>query len=300
MGHEHNHTTESHHGSSAGKLRTVSIVNLFGFVLELIGGLLFGSITLLSDAFHMFFDATAYILAYSSAHFAENFEADRTWNFGLHRLETFSAFLNGTLLIPMAGYILWESYHRFLNPSSIGIIPTLAIGGAGLLINVVSALFLHGEGMSLNEKGAFYHLMGDAAGSIAVIISVATIHFTGAQIVDPIAAIAIALLIIWSAVRVIRGSTSILLQKSPIDSDALKEDIESLPNVNEVRDLRVWRLCSEITIGSAHVCDDSTTLEESTRTRRAIRELMRTRGVDHATIEMEGRTESSCHHEVAH
>lgn len=297
--------TNEHHShenfrKSTGKLGAVSVINLVGFVIELAGGLLFGSISLLSDAFHMLFDATAYSMAFTSAYMSERMEGNSSWSYGFHRLETLSAFFNGALLIPMAAYIVWESYRRFLAPVEIGIIPTIAIGGGGLAVNMLSIYFLRGGKMSLNEKGAFYHLLGDTGGSMAVIISAGIIHFTGFKAVDPIAAVLIAGTIAWSSIKVLGGSTSILLHRSPVDSDRLRSEIEELPNVGEVRDLRVWNICSQITVATLHVCDNSSSLEKSATTRGKIRELLRARGVDHVTIEMEGSEENACQHSIEH
>lgn len=293
--HDHEHSV-----TSTRKLGTVSAINLLGFAVELVGGLLFGSISLLSDAFHMLFDATAYLMAFASAFMSENVDADGTWSYGLHRLETLSAFFNGALLIPLAGYIVWESYNRFLDPVEIGVIPTIAIGAGGLVVNLASILYLQGGEMSLNERGAFFHLLGDTGGSVAVIVSAVLVRVTGLKVFDPLVALLIAGAIVWSAVKVLRGSTSILLHRSPVKTDKLKAEIEAIKNVGTVRDIRVWNLCSRIAVATLHVCDTSQDLEGSTKTRRKIRELLHEQGVDHATIEMEGAEERACRHEIEH
>src|SRR6056297_402583 len=224
---EDNHDHENS-VTSTRKLGTVSAINLIGFSIELVGGLLFGSISLLSDAFHMLFDASAYLMAFASAFMSEHVDPDNSWSYGLHRLETLSAFFNGALLIPLAGYIVWESYNRFLNPVEIGVIPTVVIGTGGLLVNFISILYLQGGKMSLNERGAFYHLLGDTGGSVAVIVSAVVIQITGFKPVDPLVALLIAGAIVWSAAKVLRGSTSILLQKSPVETDKLKGEIQEM------------------------------------------------------------------------
>lgn len=106
--HDHTH---GHGGSetSTRKLALVAILNLVGFVAELAGGLLFGSVALVSDAVHMLFDALAYVMAFSAAYVATNYDVSNRWSYGLHRLEPLAAFLNGALLIPMVGYILYEA-----------------------------------------------------------------------------------------------------------------------------------------------------------------------------------------------
>ncbi|WP_347721592.1 cation diffusion facilitator family transporter [Candidatus Nanohalococcus occultus] len=292
--HSHNEKT------STKKLGVVSAINLIGFIVELIGGVVFGSIALISDAFHMLFDSLAYITAFGSAYLAENRDGGKEWSFGLHRLETLTAFFNGALLIPMAGYIIWESYQRFLQPIQIDPVPTFAIGFGGLLVNIGSVYYLQGGEMSLNEKGAFYHLLGDAGGSIAVIISTLIIYFTGFQAADPITAVLISGVIVWSAGKVLKGSTGILLQKNPLNSSKIKEEILELDEVEGVRELRIWNLCSQITVASLHVCHNLTELEEVNQTRAEIRKILSENGADHITIEMEDTGEEICKHRIEH
>lgn len=289
-----------HEKSSTRKLGVVSAVNLAGFALELAGGLMFGSVALLSDAFHMLFDALAYLIAFGSAYLAEKNEGSSYWSFGLHRLETLSAFTNGALLIPMAFYILWESYQRFLNPVEIGVLPTLAIGAGGLAVNLVSVYYLRGGEMSLNEKGAFYHLLGDAGGSLLVILSTAVIYFTGFRFFDPLAAVLIAGIIVWSAGKVLVGSTNILLHKSPVKPAEIRDALYEIDNVHGVRELRIWNLCSQITIASVHICDSSSSLEESRAAKNKVRKVLSENGVDHSTIEMESHENNACKHELDH
>lgn len=265
----------SSHTSSTRKLGMVSGINLVGFVIELVGGVMFGSVALISDAFHMLFDALAYVMAFFSAYAAENWDGNENYNFGFHRIETLSAFFNGALLIPMAGYILWESYKRFLNPVEIGIIPTIAIGFGGLLVNLFSVYYLQGGEKSLNERGAFYHLLGDAGGSIAVIISTTVIYFTGFNAVDPAVAVLIAGLIIWSAAKVLRESFGILMQKSPVPSTEIEEVIESVEGVSESHHTRVYEICSKVCIASAHAQIEVETWEQADKIRKEITEKLK-------------------------
>lgn len=218
-GHSHGHGSSS---PSSRKLAAVSVINLVGFLAELAGGLLFGSVALLSDAFHMLFDALAYVMAFAAARVADRYDEGGRWSYGLHRLEPLAAFLNGLLLLPMVGFIFWESYQRFLDPVTIGTGPTLVIATGGLLVNVGSVYVLQGGEMSLNERGAFYHLLGDAAGSIAVIASTLIIEVTGLRIVDPVVAGLIALLITWTAGKVLYGSGAIFLQRTPFDQSEVQ------------------------------------------------------------------------------
>lgn len=276
------------HGTTASsrKLALVSVINLLGFVAELSGGLLFGSVALLSDAVHMLFDALAYVMAFTASYVADRYDRSDHWSYGLHRLEPLAAFLNGILLIPMVGYILWESYQRFLSPIEIGTLPTLVIAFVGLLINVGSIYILQGGEMSLNEKGAFYHLLGDAGGSIAVIVAVVTVEVSGLTIIDPIAAALIAGIILWSAGKVLRGSGAIFFLKTPIEPSEVRDEIESVAGVERVEDWHAWQICSQITVATVHVETPVETMNEAERLNRQIHEVLAGHGVDHATVEL--------------
>jgi cobalt-zinc-cadmium efflux system protein len=286
--HGGNGSPDHDHGSEASnrKLALVAAINLGGFVVEFAGGLLFGSVALLSDAVHMLFDALAYVMAFLAAWVASRYGHSDRFSYGLHRLEPLSAFLNGVLLVPMVGFILWESLQRFSAPVAIGTGPTLAIAAGGLAVNVLSVGILHGDEMSLNEKGAFYHLLGDAGGSVAVIVSVLAVEFTGLTIVDPLAAMLIAGLVLWSALKVLRGSGAIFFLEAPFDARQAASEIESLDGVEWVLDWHAWQICSRITVATVHVESSAETLADAEALTHEIHHRLAAYGVDHATVEL--------------
>jgi cobalt-zinc-cadmium efflux system protein len=285
---DHDHGRGHAHGasSSSRKLALVAGINLVGFVAELVGGLLFGSVALLSDAVHMLFDALAYVMAFVASYVADRYEGSERWSYGLHRLEPLAAFLNGVLLIPMVGLILWESYRRFLVPVEIGVVPTLAIALGGLAINVGSVLVLQGGEMSLNERGAFYHLLGDAGGSVAVVVSVVAVEVTGVTLVDPVTAALIAGVVLWSAGKVLRGSGAIFFLETPLDPEAVRLDLEAIDGVDRVDDLHSWQICSQITVATAHVETSVETMREAETVTQGVHHVLADYGVDHATVEL--------------
>ena len=137
------------------------------------------------------------------------------WSYGLHHIEPFAAFLNGVLLVPMVGYLVYESYQRYLSPVEIDTGMTIILATGGLLINLASVHILRGGEIGLNERGAFFHLLGDAGASVAVIVSMLVVMFTDFLIIDPLTAVLIAALIVWSAVVLLRESGAIFFQQSP-------------------------------------------------------------------------------------
>ena len=272
------------------KLALVAVINLVGFVVELAGGLLFGSVALLSDAFHMLFDMLAYAMAFGASYTAERFESGDEWSYGLHRLEPAAAFLNGVLLLPMVGYIVYESYQRFIDPVQIDTGLTLVIALGGLLVNLGSVYVLQGGEMSLNERGAFYHLLGDAGGSVAVIVSTVAIAVFDVPVADPMAAIFIGGLVLWSAGKVLRESTAILLERSPLSVGDLRRDLLNLDGIVGVSDLHVWQVCSQLTVASVRLTHSATSLDEQGLIRSEVHGLLTDSGIDHATVELVDHT----------
>ena len=272
---------------STRKLGLVAGINLVGFIIELVGGLAFGSVALLGDAFHMLFDALAYVVALGATLIARRSDPSGRWSYGLHRVEPFAAFLNGVLLVPMVLYLVYESYQRYLSPVDINATMTMLLATGGLLINLASVYVLHGDEMSLNERGAFYHLLGDAGASVAVIVSMLVIKFTGFTIVDPLTAVLIAGLIVWSAVKLLRESGAIFFQQSPVDPDEVREVLATLDGVAEVEDLHVWSLSSQIFVAEVYVTDTTTTIEERDDLVDRIHATLEAEfDVNHATVEV--------------
>ena len=283
-GHDHSHGHGHGDDASTRTLALVAGINVVGFVAELAGGLLFGSVALLSDAVHMLFDALAYVMAFAASHVATNAETSDRWSFGLHRLEPLSAFVNGALLVPMVVFIVYEAVQRFIDPVGIATGPTLLIAGFGLAVNLGSVLVLEGGEMSLNERGAFYHLLGDAGGSVAVIVSVLAVEYTEVSVIDPITAGLIALVVLWSAGKLLRGSGAIFLHRTPFDSEAVRTAIAEVDGVTGVTDLHAWQVCSQITVATTHVETAAEGVDRESVTRQ-VHDVLAEAGVDHATVE---------------
>lgn len=281
------------------KLRMVSILNLLGFIVEIVGSIAFGSVALLSDAIHMLLDTTAYFGAYSAAVIARKFQKEQ--RYAIHRIEPLAALLNGILLVPMVGYILWKSYKRFIDPASIDLLAVSAVGVFGLLINVLSVIILHADdesSMSLNERGAYYHLLGDAAGSIMVVLTSVAIYFTGYRIVDPIASIIITVLILWSSYDILKDSSSIFMHDSQINEKDVKGAIREIDKVVSVECLHSWDICSQITAGSVRVKANADTISDIDSTNKKVHEVLSNFGVQHATVEINScdGSDISCRH----
>jgi len=282
-GHSHGHGEDA----SVRTLGAVAAINLAGFVIELLGGLAFGSVALVGDAFHMLFDSLAYVMALVAAYMGTKSEPGEYWSYGLSRVEPFAAFLNGVLLVPMVLFLVWESYQRYLSPVDINPRMTILLATGGLVVNLASVYVVQGGEMSLNERGAFYHLLGDAGASIAVIVSMLFVEFGGYYIADPITAVLIAVIIIWSAIKLLRESGAIFFQRSPISVEDLEVRIEALDDVTAVSDVHVWSLSSRLDVATVHVTSDVETVEERDELKRAITELLHDEfDINHVTVDI--------------
>lgn len=283
------HEYESADGDDSVGTRTlalVSAINLTRFFIELAGGLLFRSIALISDAVHMLFDGLAYVMAFGAVYTAEQYEAWEEWSYGLHRLEPSAALLNGVLLIPMALYTAYEAYTRFIDPVSVDPILTAGVAAVGLVINIVSVYIPRGDEMSLNEEGAFYHLLDNTGASVVVIVTMVLITVADLRIADPTTAVLIVVLVIWSAIRVLRDSVCLLLERSPVPIKEVRSAISEIDSIRSVEDIHIWQICSQLTVATVRVQNHSTTLDDQQTIREAIHDQLADFGVDHATVEL--------------
>ena len=287
---DHNHT--QHHGhTAAGNRRRLLVVLLLtaGYLIaEVIGGLAFNSLALLSDAGHMLTDVAALALALVALWFTTR-PPDPRRSYGYYRVEILAALFNGMTLLAITVYVLIEAIRRIQQPPPVGGLGLLVIASGGLVVNLVGAYLLHrGHEHSLNVRAAFYHLLGDALGSLGAILAGVFILFFGWQIADPILAIGIAALIVVSAVGLVREAVDVLLEATPrhVDTEQLRAALLAFPGVLGVHDLHIWTLTTGLYALSCHVVVDCehfacVKLEE-------IRNLLRDRfDIPHMTVQLE-------------
>jgi len=224
-------------------------------VAEIIGGIWSNSLALLSDAGHVFLDLFALLLSLGAIKLAAKPSSDRH-TYGLHRAEVFASLINGLTVFVMAIGILYEGGKRLISPEEVQTIPMLAIAVLGLVANLLAAKGLHSHSHDdLNVHSAFLHVLGDAAASVGVIGGAVLMRFTGWYQADPIISIAIGLLILGGAGRVLRDAVHILMEGVPrgITFDHVAERIRGIEGVMDVHHLNLWSVCSHIVALSAHV-----------------------------------------------
>ncbi len=256
-------------------------------VAEAVGGWLAHSLALLADAGHMLADVAALGLALVVAYLAQR-PATPERSFGLLRLEILAALVNGAALVAIAVGIGIEAYHRFRSPQPVNGTLLLAIASVGLAANLVGAAILHrGHDHSLNQHGAYLHLLGDVLGSVGAIVAGAIILTTGWTPADPIVSVLTAVLILGGAWRLVKESTDILLEATPahISMGAVHDRIASLPGVTSVHDLHVWTVTSGVVAMSGHLVVRNPA--DNQRILEVVQERLGVLGIGHVTVQME-------------
>ena len=257
-------------------------------LVEVVGGLLTGSLALLSDAAHMATDVLGLGLALAAIQLnRRRRSAQRTY--GLYRLEVLAAVINGLVLFGIGGYVLIEAARRFMDPPEVPGITVAVIAAVGFLINLIAFLLLRaGAKDSLNVRGAFLEVLADMLGSLGVIVAGIVQATTGWAYADPLIAALIGLFVLPRTYRLMRQALRILLEAAPpgVDVAAAQETLLGLPGVTAVHDLHIWTVTDGIESASAHVviAEDADWHAVLDRARDV---LARQYGVTHATIQVE-------------
>ena len=297
MGHDH---AAHAHGTTAGgahrrRLTVVLGLTLVVLVAEVIGAVLSGSLALLADAGHMTTDAAGIALALGAVTLAQRPPRGRR-TFGWQRIEILAAVANGLLLLGVAGYVLVEAVLRIGEPAEIGSGLMMAVAGAGLVANLVSlALLRQGRGDSLNVRGAYLEVLGDAFGSIAVLVAGVVIATTGWGFADTLASLVIGVLVVPRAWHLLREALDVLLEAAPrgVDLDDVRAHILAVDGVLGVHDLHAWTITSGLPVLSAHVVVSDEALKEG-HGGRVLDLLCSCLGdhfdVEHCTFQLEAET----------
>jgi len=259
-------------------------------VVEVIGGILSGSLALLADAGHMLTDTMALALA-AMAFRVSRRPADGRLTYGYQRFQILAAFVNGLSLLVIVGWILFEAVERFFNPRDILAETMFLVASAGLIVNVISFAVLHtGDQENLNIRGAALHVAGDLLGSIAAIVAAIVILYSGWTLIDPLLSIAVAMLILRSAWTLVMRSSHVLLEGAPewLDvGDMQRRIVEQVSGVCEIHHVHVWGLTPQHLMLTMHVVLDGSVESQATVLRDVKGVLSEDYGIDHTTIEVE-------------
>jgi cobalt-zinc-cadmium efflux system protein len=265
--------------------------NAIFMVVEIAGGVAFSSLALLADAAHMGTDVVGLGIALVAQVLMARPASERH-TYGLQRAEVLGALANGILLVAAAGWIFYAAIRRIGAPADVDGAGVVMVATLGLAVNLGSALLLRrSQGRSLNLRGAYLHMMLDAAGSVGAIIAGLAVVIAGAEWVDPLMSILIGLLVLWSTWSLLRDTINVLLEGVPrgLDVGAVEASLTSAPGVQEVHHLHVWDLASDMPALSAHVVlDGEPTLHDAQLQGDALKSMLVERfGIAHATLELE-------------
>jgi len=245
-------------------LRVSATLTGIYFIVELVAGLVIGSVAVLSDAFHTASAVGGVLIAMGAAYLAGR-PVSPTRTFGLMRAEIFGAFLNGLFLFGMAVLVMTMGALRLSDPMDLATLPMIGIAVGGLITEVISlAMLLQGDRSNLNLQGAIWHVVQTFVGSLIIIVAAIVIETTGFLEIDPILGIAFGIVLLWASIGIIRQSVDILLEATPGDLDLvqLKQDVEALPGALDMHHIHAWTLTSGRTVVSAHVLIDESSGED--------------------------------------
>jgi cobalt-zinc-cadmium efflux system protein len=305
MSGDHGHAGHGHdHGAAAMragarhmKPLAISFALIVAFLaVQVIVGLVTGSLALLSDAGHMATDALGLGMALAAIHAASAARAHPQRTFGLYRLEILAALVNAALLFAVAGFVLFEAVGRIGDAPEVSSTPVLVVGIIGLGVNVAAFMLLRaGAKDSLNMRGAYLEVMSDTLGSIGVIIAAVVWGITGWTWVDPVIGAVIGVFILPRAWKLGREALQVLVQAAParLDIPALQRELATISGVVDVHDVHVWTLTSEMDVATAHLMvavgtDSHAVLDQA-------RHLLADRhGITHATLQVEPEDHHGC------
>ena len=285
--HDHEHGESAREGNRRALAIVLALTASFT-VVEIIGGLLTGSLALLADAGHMLSDNLSLGIALFAAWLAGK-PATPDKSFGYRRAEILAALVNGMTLVAVSLWVFVEAYSRLREPPDVLGTPMLAVATLGLLVNAVGAIILYRSGgESLNVDGAMRHVLADALGSVGAMVAAAVIILTGWRYADPLISVAIGLLILGSSWKLLRDSTNILLEATPrnLKAEEVGHKMAAAEGVIEVHDLHIWTITSGFPALSAHVLVGRD--EDCHARRRELEELLAHEfDISHTTLQVD-------------
>ncbi|CAI9419297.1 cation diffusion facilitator family transporter [Nocardioides sp. T2.26MG-1] len=299
MGAGHGHGGATGHAGGKHRWRLAVAFGMVAsfFIVELVFGILSGSLALISDAGHMAADVVALGAALVATKIASRPDTTGRRTFGSYRAEVFASGLSVLLMLGVAVYVVVEALRRMGERVEVQTGTMMVVGAIGLGINVVSIFMLRaGASESLNVRGAYLEVVADAAGSVGVIVAGLLVVLTGDGWWDTVVALAIGIFVAVRAVGLGRQVLAVLGQHAPadLDVDKVAADLAGIAGVGDVHDLHAWTLTSGMHVATAHLllvagADSATVLREAQR-------ILRTDfGMEHATLQVEAATDRSCH-----
>ncbi len=284
MEHEH------HHNVKGKNLFFTILLNLGISIAELIGGIISGSISLISDAIHNFSDVLSLIISYIANNLAKK-DANTRKTFGYKRSEILAAFLNSSTLIILAIYILYESINRFINPVKVSSNLVIWLAALSIVVNGLSVLFMKKDAHdNINIKSAYLHLFGDMLTSIAVLIGGILIKYLQIYWIDSLFSILIAFYLIYSSWDIFKSSINIIMQFTPknIDINKIANEVAKIKNVKNIHHVHIWQINEHNIMLEAHIdIEQDMEISKFENILHEIEKLLKEYGINHVTLQPE-------------
>lgn len=285
----HNHLHNPNETSEKNLFITIAL-NFFITIVQIIGGIISGSLSLISDAMHNFSDAVAIIITFIALRLSKKPKTPK-YTFGLKRAEIIAAVVNASTLIIICFFLIREAIDRLNNPNEIAGNLMLIIAVIGFIPNVIGALLLKkGSEKNINIRAAYFHLLSDAVSSIAIIIGAVFIIAYKVYWIDPILTILIALYILFEAYKILKEAIDILMMSNieGIDLEEIKSIVEKIPGVKNIHHIHLWKLNDNDTHFEAHIEVEDMTVSKTSEIQKIISAELHARyEINHTTLQFE-------------
>ncbi len=286
MSHNHSHSAET----SGKRLFITILLNFTITVAEIIGGIISGSLSLISDAIHNFSDGIAVILSYVAIRLKKK-PKDYKFTFGYKRAEILAAVLNASVLIGISLYLFFEAYNRFMNPEEIEGGTMIIVASIGLAANILGTLLLRsGAKDNMNIRSAYLHLFSDAVSSVGVILGGIFIYFYEIYWLDPALTVLISIYIIKESLEIVKEAVEILMMAAPnnIKIPDVEKTIVGLEDVESIHHIHFWKVDEKDIHFEAHVKVNDMQVSETERILNKIEEALHHKyDINHITLQFE-------------
>ena len=278
------------HSSTGIRLIITVLLNLLITVVEVIGGIISGSLALISDALHNFSDAISVIISYIAIRLKER-DSSSKHTFGLKRAEILAAVINSSVLVIISIYLFYEAILRFQNPEPIKGVLMTVVASIGLAANIAGTLLLKRDAKtSMNIRSSYFHLLSYAISSVAVIIGVLAITFLNMYWLDPLLTILIAVYITRVSFKILSNAIHVLMEGAPPDISIreIQTEVEKLEKVENIHHVHIWTVGERDVHLEAHIDVADMMISKSNILGEQIEALLKTRfGINHITLQFE-------------
>lgn len=293
MAHDHNNHHDHHH-SDVKNIKVAFFLNLGFTLLEIVGGFLTNSIAILSDAVHDLGDSVSLGLAWYFQKMAKK-GSDTSYSYGYKRFSLLGAIINSIVLVAGSIFILTAAIPRIFHPQETHAAGMFFLAIVGVIVNGAAVLRLK-KGNSINEKVVSLHMLEDVMGWTAILVGSVIMYFFDVPVIDPIMSVGIACFVLYNVYKNIRHSLRIILQGIPTEVNItdISTHIDEFEGVESVHDLHVWSVDGMYNVLTVHVVlNNALEMEKMAELKVQIRESLREKGIQHATIEFE-TTDEKC------